>query len=320
MYYMSCRKLLLLYKPSELHLRFFQSFDNWEVYHTTTLADAQNHIKEAEVVLGNHQLVQSLQYAKKLRWLQVASSGVDFILPHLPADIAGFRVTNARGVYDDEMAEHSIALLLSLFRELHLTRDRQACGVWQRNAQLRTLASSTIMILGWGSLGKSISKKLGAFGCKILVVSTSEPAPKPLDVQWISANDWLQELYAVDALIIALPSTPSTQMIVNKHALSRLPDNAFVINIGRAEVLEEQALFEMLQDQKIAGAALDVFNEEPLPKDHIAWKIPNLIVSPHTSRSKEEPPYKYEKLFEENFHRYTEGLPLLNQVNIAAGY
>jgi phosphoglycerate dehydrogenase-like enzyme len=317
---MCSRKLLLLYKPSDEHLQFFQSFSDWEVHYTTALSDAQLHIENAEVVLGNHCLIQSLPFAKKLQWLQVASAGMDLILNHLPDNFQNIRITNARGVYDDEMAEHTIALLLSLFRELHLIRDRQAIACWQRSQQLRTIGNSTIMILGWGSLGKTISKKLQAFGCKIIVVSTTEPSENNAYVKWVSHQNWQSELATIDALIIALPSTPITQLMVNRSALTKLLPHAFVLNVGRPNVLDEQALYEMLELQKLAGAALDVFNEEPLSKDHIAWKIPNLIVSPHTARSKEEPPYKYENLFEENFRRYVEGNDLLNQINIEAGY
>jgi len=317
---MPARKLLLLYKPSDEHLRYFQSFSNWEVYHTTERAEAQTLIKEAEVVLGNHHLVQSLPYAQKMQWLQVASAGMDYILPHLPINKEAICITNTRGVYDDEMAEHTIALLLALFRELHFIRDRQTNAIWQRSEQLRSLANSKIMILGWGSLGKTISKKLSSFDCKLMVVSRTEPQNVPTDLHWIAADKWQQELAFVDALIITLPSTPATKMLVNENALSKLSNNAFVINTGRASVLDEQVLYRMLQENKIAGAALDVFNEEPLPKNHFVWKIPNLFISPHTSRSREESPYKYEKLFEENFKRYTEGLDLLNQINIVDGY
>ncbi len=315
------RRLLLLYQPSDRHLSSLQSIaHDWEVVYATDEQDAIQKIDSAEIVMGNHYLAEALQSAKHTKWLQVASTGMDYILSNIPLHLGEMIITNARGVYEPEIAEHAIALTLLMQRELPAILHNQQDMVWQRREKLHTLAGSKVLLLGWGSLGKAIAQRLVAFDCAIVAVSKTDPPEMPAHVKWCAPEKWKAQLKDTDILMIALPQTPETTGFVDAEAFSMLPKNAIVVNVGRPQVMDEDALLNCVELQKIRGAALDVWNKEPLPIEHRAWQIPNLVVSPHTARSKEEPPFRYEHLFEENFKRYVAGLPLLNLINRQTGY
>jgi D-2-hydroxyacid dehydrogenase (NADP+) len=311
--------LLLLYKASAAHLSKLKVIaPDWEILHTIEKKEAIHLIKEAEVVMGNHFLSESLPYNNKtIKWIQTNSTGIDFIIKQCGSLLQNITLTNAKGVYDEEMSEHTIALLLSLNRNLHHIRDAQNNQSWERQIQLSSLKNKVVLILGHGSLGNCISKKLTAFGCTIYGITSS--------VQHVHINNkmvhWKDMLSDIDILITCLPYTKETQNYIGENELKKLPSSALVINVGRSETLDEKALYDLLKNKLLRGAALDVFTEEPLAPNHTAWNISNLIVSPHTSRSKEiEPPFQFETLFEENFKRYINGLPLINIVDVNKGY
>ncbi len=316
------RKLLLLYAASSAHRQEFQSIaPEWDIVATTDKYQAAELIEYAEVVMGNHFLSESLPYNKNtLRWIQTNSVGIDIIIQKcgvLPANII---FTNAKGVYNDEISEHTLALIFSLLRNLHYVRDNQLSHNWSRPEQLPLLKGQRVLITGYGSLGKSIAEKLSILGCTVYGINTS-PGIIITNNEQRQIGNWRELLPKTDILISLLPATPATKHFIGKEELEKLPANAIVLNIGRPETLDEQALYALLISGKIKGAALDVFKEEPLNEKHPAWNIPNLIISPHMARSREvKPPFQFEPLFVQNFKRYISGGQLLNIVDMKKGY
>lgn len=296
-------KVLLMYEPGPEHLaRLRDAAPGAEIVIARDEKEARALIAGAEVVLGNRWFFQSLDAAKRLRWMQSNSAGVDLILDRVRH--REFVLTCARGVYSEEMAEHAVALALALVRSLHRFRDAQTTAEWSR-PKLRTLGSLDALILGMGSVGESIARLLSPFGTR---------------VRGAHRGDAWRDMLDADLLFLALPLTRETRGLVGATELRSLRRGAFVINIGRGETLDTSALVDALDDQHLGGAALDVFEEEPLPATHPLWSRRDVIITPHVARSFEERPFRWEPLFEDNLRRYAAGQPLLHVVDMERGY
>ena len=308
------RVALLLYPAPFEHMERMQSIaPSWKIISTVDLEEAKLWMAKAEVSMGNHNLLESLPNNKYLKWIQTSSVGVDKILNEARDIIQDIALSNAKGMYTEEMTEHALALLFMLHRELHGIRDNQHEHIWKRSENLTTLKGKNALIVGYGNLGKSIGDKLAVFGVKVFGVNQT--------VNTFNNVHWKDMLNQMDFVILCLPSTPKTKLIFGKEELNKLSQSAIVINVGRPDSIDEEHLFELLKNQKIKGAALDVFSQEPLPEDHPCWSIPNLFVSPHTARSKEtNAPGQYEKLFEFNFKSYVAKGAVCNLVNKQKGY
>ncbi|SDE47626.1 Phosphoglycerate dehydrogenase [Dyadobacter soli] len=313
--------ILLMYEPVAAHLqRLRQAAPGHEIAVAHSLEEACRFIEDAEIVLGNRYFIQSLPFAKKLRWMQSNSVGVDIILTEKQRLLdKSITLTCARGVYDAELAEHTLTLLLALFRNLHLLRDEQRERSWQRH-RLRTLHGSRCLILGWGSLAQEIARMITSMGGRVSAVRNRPDDSEEQGITLFGQQNWQAQLPETDALIICLPKTPGTHHFVNSAILDQLPRHAFVVNIGRGGTLDDQALLESVRSGKLAGAALDVFEEEPLRASHPMWAEPGILITPHVGRSLEGPEFKWQPLFEENLARYMRGETLLNIVDYTKGY
>jgi phosphoglycerate dehydrogenase-like enzyme len=313
--------ILLMYEPEQAHLqRLRQAAPDHPIAIAHSLEEACRLIGKAEIVLGNRYFIQSLPFAENLLWMQSNSVGVDVILTEKQRLLdKGITLTCARGVYDAELAEHTLALLLTLFRGMHLLRDEQGSHSWRRH-RLRTLHGSRCLILGWGSLAQAIARLITAMGGRVSAVRNRPGDSEDEGIPLFGQQTWQAQLPETDALINCLPKTPETLHFVDGHILDQLPGRAFVVNIGRGGTLDDQALLKRVQTGRLAGAALDVFEEEPLPESHPMWAEPRIMVTPHVGRSLEGPEYKWQSLFEENLARYVRGETLLNIVNYEKGY
>jgi phosphoglycerate dehydrogenase-like enzyme len=291
-------KFLLMYEPRAEHLARLQAaapLADFVVAHDESEARAR--IADADAVLGNRWFYQSVDAAVRLRWMQSNSMGVDLILER--AGHRDFVLTCTRGVYDAEVAQHAVALALALVRGLHTFRDAQYRAEWDRG-RLRNLGDMDALVLGWGGVGQSIAKLLEPFGTRVHAGRSDG-----------------RHSYDVDLLFLALPLTQRTRHLVGANELRTLRPGAFVVNVGRGETLDTDAL---LAARHLGGVALDVFEDEPLPPEHPLWSRRDILITPHVARSIEDPPYRWEPLFEENVRRFAAGEPLLHVVDREKGY
>ncbi len=314
--------ILLLYKAGKQHLeRLRKIAPGCSIFASVDANVIQKQIVEATIVMGNHHLCESIPLAKQLKWVQTNSVGVDTILRKTKPYLKSVILTNAKGVYDAEMSEHTMALLFALHRQIPQLVLQQHNGIWKRNGYLETLENKCVVIVGYGSLGKAVAHKLKPFGCRIYGVHSK---PGYIDVQTgkiVRDQEWQDLLPLTDFLILCLPSTQATRNLISAKELAQLSQQCSVINVGRPETIDQHALIDQLQKNKIKSAALDVFLNEPIPPDDPIWKIPNLLISPHTARSQEtQAPFRFEPLFENNLNRFIQHMPLLNQVNMKKGY
>jgi phosphoglycerate dehydrogenase-like enzyme len=301
-------KVLLMYPPSAEHegaLR--EAAPSASFVAAADEPSAARLIRDAEVVLGNRFFLQSLPQAQRLRWMQSNSAGVDLILRAGPA-LDGILLTNARGVYDDEVADHAVALVLALARGIHVARDAQRERRWEP-MRLATLRGRRALVLGWGGIGRGIARRLRAFGVEVEGVRRRVPDGPDADGFLVHAADgWRSRLPETDILVLALPLTRETRDLVGAQELTALPPRAVVVNVGRAQTLDEDALLAALRDGS------------PAAPEHPAWDALNLLLTPHVARSREEPPYRWEPLFVENLRRFAADEPLVNVVDVHAGY
>jgi phosphoglycerate dehydrogenase-like enzyme len=256
--------------------------------------------------------------AKKLRWFHTPSAGVDRFL-----EIPEFRerniiLTNNSGSYDIQIAEHVLAFIFAAGKQLHLYRDQQNQSVWKDKEQ-HELRGETVVVFGAGSIGGEVVRLASAVGMRVIAVRRSGGAVP--GAARVVGPDALADVAAeADYLVVAAPLTPATRGAVSREVIGAMKSSAWVINIARGPIIDEPALIEALAAGRIGGAALDTFDTEPLPAGSPLWKMPNVIVTPHSSNRSPKIRERTLALFVENVRRYKAGEPLLNQVNFEAGY
>jgi phosphoglycerate dehydrogenase-like enzyme len=279
----------------------------------STLADA---LPGADVLLTwdflSHAVPGAWHAADSVRWVHTASAGVDKVT--FPALIASDAVlTNSRGVFDRPMAEYVLGCVLAFAKDLPGTLALQSRTQW-RHRETEGVAGKRATVVGSGPIGHAIADLLRAVGLRTELVGRRGGE----DVHPFDALDGL--LPTTDFLVLAAPLTDTTRGMLDKAALDALPDSARVINVGRGGLVVEQDLVDALTGSRLAGAALDVFETEPLPDGSPLWTMPNVIVSPHMSGDVVGWRDLLVDLFLDNLTRYRAGEPLRNVVDKSLGY
>lgn len=250
--------------------------------------------------------------ADGVRWVHTASAGVDrLVFPALvESDVV---LTNSRGVFDRPIAEYVAGLVLAFAKDLPGTLTQQARRQW-RHRETEGVAGRCAVVVGGGPIGRAIAGILTAVGLRAeLVGRRPEPPVHGFD-------DLPRLLPAADYMVLAAPLTDRTRGLLDAGALALLPRNARVVNVGRGALVVERDLVDALERGRIAGAALDVFETEPLPATSPLWSMPNVIVSPHMSGDTVGWRRDLVALFADNLARYRDGTPLRNVVDKARGY
>jgi phosphoglycerate dehydrogenase-like enzyme len=256
--------------------------------------------------------------ADSLRWVHIASAGVDRLLfPELAAsDVV---ITNSRGVFDEPIAEYVLGMVLCFAKDLHTTLRQQARGEW-RHRETERITGARALVAGTGPIGRAIGRRLTAAGLNVAGLGrTARPADPDLgDVHaW---DDRYAALAEADYVVLAAPLTDLTRDMIDAAALEAMRPSARLINVGRGQLVDEKALVAALEEGGIAGAALDVFATEPLAESSPLWTLPNVIVSPHMSGDVKGWHERLVELFADNLARYREGRALRNVVDKHLGY
>lgn len=263
-------------------------------------------------------LERVLAGAPGLRWMHTPSAGVDHVLT--PTVIArDITLTNSAGVHAIPIAESVLGFMLAHARQLHAFQDAQRAARWDWGLPLSELYEATLLIIGVGGIGGAIAERAAAFGMRVLG-SRRTPRPMPGVAQVVGGEAWRDLLPEADYIVIATPLTPETRGMLDAVALAAMKPSAYLINIARGAVIDEPALIAALQAGKIAGAALDTFEQEPLPADSPLWQLPNVTITPHATASSPRMRERQIGLFLENLARFRAGRPLLNIVDKSAGY
>ncbi len=288
-------------------------------------AAAEALLPTADVVYGWVLRAENFHLATRLRWVHTSAAGVGPLL--FPALVESEVVlTNGRGLHAVSMAEHALAAILGFARKFHVARDLQQAstwaqeGLWQEAPAIAQVDGSTLGIIGLGEVGRALAVRARALGMRVLAVRRHPAAdPAPADAQW--GVERLDDLLAAsDWLVLCPPLTPATRGLLSRARLARVKPGALLVNLGRGALVDETALVEALRDGPLAGAALDVFAEEPLPATSPLWAMPNVLVTPHVSGLG---PRYWERAVEQfagNLRRWLADQPLVNVVDKRAGY
>jgi phosphoglycerate dehydrogenase-like enzyme len=247
-----------------------------------------------------------------LRWIQAGSIGTDAVLTD-PVLGSGVTITNTRGVFERPIAEYVLGLLIAFAKDLRGTLWLQEQRTWQHRPTEPILAKQ-VLLAGAGPVAAQIALLLRAVGMEVIVVARHARHDTELGI--VRATGQLDILLPhADAVVLALPLTQETFHFLSADRLARLKPTARVINVGRGGLVDETALAEALHSGRLAGAALDVFINEPLPAEHPLWGAPNLIVSPHMSGDLVGWQRTVVSQFARNLHRWRTGEPLQHVVH-----
>ena len=282
---------------------------------------AHNHIEDADVVLG---LVTPKLFAtaKNLKWVQSISSGVDsFMYPEFVN--SEVLLTSEKGLVGEHLADHAFGLLLTLTRQLAAARDLGPES-WNNRPELRAeeveLTGLNLGIIGFGGTGRSVAKRADAFGLNIRAIDKEAVDPSEA-VKTIESTASLNELLSwSDILCICCPLTKETEKLINQQTLNQLKKGAYLINVTRGEIIDEDALIESLKSGHLKGAGLDVTPREPLPEDSELWSLPNLILTPHTAGASQYRASRNLDRFISNIGKFRENQPLEGLINKMEGF
>jgi phosphoglycerate dehydrogenase-like enzyme len=235
-------------------------------------------------------------------------------------------VTNSREVHGPVVAEHAIALVLALAKRIPQAVRYQAKKewaqetLWYEHPRPREISGDTVVVIGMGGIGREFTTRAKALGMKVLAVREN-PKKGAEGADDVFGPGQLDEvLPQADYVLLCTPVTPATTGIINRARLARMKPDAYLLNVGRGPLVDEPALLEALQNRRIAGAALDVFVEEPLPSDSPFWSLDNLLITPHTAAVTERLWERHYQLIVENLTRFLAGRPLLYEVDKERGY
>jgi len=297
-----------------------------EVLQSEDEKEASRLIKDADILFAGYFSRELFLAARRLKWVQAWGAGVDRLL--IPEMVnSRVVVTNARGVHPTPISEHVIGLMLCLSRKLHLFIRNQPQRKWERfgssgsTEQIEELSGKTVGIVGLGRTGSEIAKKAKCLEMRVIATKRDPTrcASTCID-QLLPSTDLNQLLAESDFVVLSLPLTEETKGMIGESELRNMKRTAYLINVSRGKIVQENKLIAALRKGWIKGAGLDTFESEPLPKNSELWDLQNVIITPHIAG---QTPYYMERLtniFCENLNRFIHKKPLINVVDKALGY
>lgn len=279
---------------------------------------------EADVILlassAPEPLREAWPYARKVRWVHSLWAGVeDFLFPEFVASPVPF--SNARGIYKRSLAEFVATGILYFAKDIPRMLRQQKAAHWEK-FEVEEAYGHTLGVVGYGEIGRASAALLKSFGMKILAVRRTASSVESDGVaDAIYPPEKLQEMLArCDYVLVAAPLTPQTRGMIGEAEIAVMKKTAVMLNVGRGPVIAEGPLIRALKEGRLRGAALDVFDQEPMPKEHPFWSMENVLVSPHCADRTPGWLEMSTEFFVHNFDRFQRGLPLENVVDKSARY
>ena len=311
--------------PDWFAQRLRQDFPQLEVVNLSSYDRVTEEIADADIAIAWSLRGEQILAAKKLKWIHSTVTAVHALMsPELRA--SNIVVTNARDVHGPVVAEHALALAFALTKRLpQAVRYQQQKhwaqhDLWEARPRPRELNGATMTIVGLGAIGRPLAGLASAVGMRVVGVRV-HPKLSCEGVDAIYAFDGLdQALHESDIVVLAVPVTPKTHHLMNAERLGRLRPEAYLINVGRGVLIDEDALVSALQAKSFAGTALDVTSEEPLPPESPLWEMENVLITPHIAGLTELMWERHYGHYSENLRRFLAGEPLLWLVDKEEGY
>jgi phosphoglycerate dehydrogenase-like enzyme len=305
--------------------RLRTEFPQVEVVRLTKYEGADKELANTEIAFTFSIRPEQFRIAQKLRWIHSPAAAVhQFLFPELVnSDVI---LTNAREVHGAVVAEQVIAMMFALAKLIPQDvrfQQQRVWGqeiIWESYRGPRELAGATLGLVGYGSIGRNVARHAANLGMRVICVRRhANERPEFVD-EVLPSSELIRMLATADYVVLAAPVTPVTRGLIGREQLATMKADAYLINVGRGPLINEEALHQALSDKKIAGAALDVFEEEPIPADSPLWGLENLLITPHTAGMTTKLWERHYRLFSENVRRYLNGQPLLALVDKKGGY
>jgi len=303
-----------------------------------TAEDISADLWEQIEILYTDRILPPPDAAPKLKWVQFNNAGIDHVASAPLLQDPKITFTTISGAVAPQVAEYALMMMLALGHKMLEMHALQAKAEWPRDRWERLspveLRGSTVGLVGYGSIGREIARLLQPFNVHILAAKRDAMHPENKDYEIEGLGDPQGDLFTrlypgeavksmikeCDFVVICVPLTPATRGLIGEDELAIMKPGAYLINISRGGVVNYTALVAALHEKKIAGAALDVFPEEPLPSSSPLWKLPNVIISPHVSGISPHYSSRAMAVFSTNLMRYLNNLPLLNQYDPSREY
>lgn len=281
-------------------------------------------IEEADIYFGSRLAPEDFRRARRLRWIHVPAAGIEKLL-HPDLIESDCLITNSRGCMADAVADHTLAAILYFARGFDLAVAGQRARRWEPVMERRMpveLADLSVGLVGFGEIGRALATRCKALGMTVHAMRRQKgvnPFPHLVETMW-GPDDLDALIDASDFVVLAVPVVPGTERLVGQRELMRMGPQRFLINVGRGPLVDEEALLRALREGWIGGAALDVFDQEPLPPDSPLWALPNLLITPHIAGRTPRYWERVVALFFRNVERFQAGQPLERLVDKRRGY
>jgi phosphoglycerate dehydrogenase-like enzyme len=317
--------LLVLGDPSASHLKLLSRLpEETNITVTADVEKAREHAPEADAILTDmgraKLLMEAFPLAKKLRWVHSLSAGVETLLfPEMLE--SSTPLTNGRGAYKRSLAEFVVYGCMFFAKDTRRLLRQQAEGRWEQY-YMEEIHGKTLGIVGYGEIGRASAAAASALGMKVLAMRRRpELSAGDPHIQGVYGSDNLNEMLAqCDYICVAAPNAKDAIGLIGAAEFAVMKPNAVIINVGRGPVIDEKAMIDALQSKRIRGAALDVFDVEPLPAGHAFYSLENVLLSPHCADRVDGWLEMAMEVFLDNFERFTTGNDLINIVDKKAGY
>jgi phosphoglycerate dehydrogenase-like enzyme len=304
------RLLILLTLPEKIRMQYYNGLR--EAFPEMAIDIADHHSKvdpyigSADILLtfGAHMADHVLEKGARLRWIQALGTGVDGIVDRPPFR-EGVLVTNMHGLHGDSVPEAAILLMLALARDLPRAMRNRTQRKWERYPS-QLLKGKTVGIFGVGAIARSLAPKCRSFGMTVVGISTSPRTMEGFD-RMVHRDALELAVRDLDFMVLLTPYTAETHGIVGARVLAAMKPSAFLVNLARGGIVDEDALLLALREGRLAGAALDVFATEPLPEAHPLWSMDNVIVTPHLGGFHDQYAEQALPTVVENFRKFLAG-------------
>ncbi|WP_064093927.1 D-2-hydroxyacid dehydrogenase [Rossellomorea aquimaris] len=315
-------KVIVTFKPKEEFREDLQkSFPEVEFLFYRTIEDSRDELPNAEVIvtMGEDLTDEHIEMSQNLKWIMVTSAGLEK-MPFQSIKERGILVTNAKGIHKIPMAEFTFGLMLQHAKQLQAVLDQEKEAVWSRRLPTTELHGSSLLVIGAGAIGGEIARIAKAFQMKVSGVNSNAKPAQYFD-NMFTLETFEEQLPHADYVVAVLPSTESTKSFIGVKHFKKMKDSSVFINIGRGDLVSEDVLTEVVKSQLIGHIYLDVFKDEPLPKDHPFWKEEGITVTPHLSSiTKNYLPRAFD-IFKQNLITYSKNNEeFINIVDVERGY
>ncbi|KEO83060.1 D-2-hydroxyacid dehydrogenase [Tumebacillus flagellatus] len=278
-------------------------------------------LPDAEILItyGEDLTPEHIKRCTNLKWIMVISAGLE-LMPFPEIDEQNILVTNAKGIHKGPMSEYTLGMILMFSRRFVTLYQNQTKQLWDRTIRIDELAGQTLGIIGAGAIGSEIARKAKAFDMHVLGMTASKREVEGVD-EMFDADGLDEVLKRSDYVVVIVPLTEQTKGMIGAREIGLMKESAVLINIARGQVVDEDALLQALREQKIRGAGLDVFVEEPLPQSHPFWGLDNVVVTPHLSSRSPKYMERAQEIFQHNLRVFTTGAgEMINVIDTKKGY